>query len=190
MIVMWTDTETTGLIPSVNSIIELAAVVECDGIDQLFVHECMRPDERHCLIDPDALKANGFTMEEIVTFQDSKNVVPALIRELEPFVSTGEKIVLAGQNVSFDRSFIEMMFIRNGHYDDFRRLFSHNIICVQSLTNVCRHQRLVDLDSSKLEKVAAYFGIEYKAHKAINDLSACRKVYKALLSRLGAEETI
>ena len=188
MIVMWTDTETTGLIPSVNSIIELAAVVECDGIDQLVIHEHIRPDERHCLIDLEALAVNGFTMEQIVTFRNSKDVVQEMVVGLERFVRDGSKVVLAGQNVAFDRAFLEMMFIRNGHYDDFKRIFSHNIICVQSLTNVCRHQGILDVESSGLEKVAAHLGIAYKAHKAIHDLSACRKVYKALLSRLGAEE--
>lgn len=185
MNVLWMDTETTGLLPAVNSIIEIAAAIESDGVTSSVIHEFARPCESSDLIDPVALSVNGHSIEQIMEYQDPSIVVSLLIAALDPYVKDdSHKFILAGHHVSFDRDFLSEMFRRAGHIDAFKRLFSHNTICTKVLVNVFKHNGWIDIDSSSLEAVAAHYDLVYKPHSAISDVSAARRVYGRMIQTM------
>lgn len=105
---VWVDTETTGLDPDLNDIIEIAIVrVNPDGSEKV-IHAKIRmerPENAH----PRALEVNGYT--------DEAWAGAASVREVFEFIHN-EKIlqdcILAGQNVGFDSRFINATFKRLG----------------------------------------------------------------------------
>ena len=105
---VWVDTETTGLDPQNNDIIEIAIIKTLPSGNEISWHtkiKMERPESAH----PKALAVNGYTDEGWADAVD-----PATIwREL---ADTGllENCILAGHNVGFDADFINATFVRHG----------------------------------------------------------------------------
>lgn len=189
MNIFWVDTETTGLDPQKNSVVELACAVESDNVTSTYLHWNVRPDEAAENICAEALSVNGYTIDELMSFPRSLTAVKDMIRVLDPFVkNNASKFVIAGQNADFDRQFIKTMFGRNCCHDEFDRLFSFRVLDTSSIFTMLRHNNFVDVPSSSLETIAAYLGITYKAHNAIHDLSATMKAYRTLSRCLSFSE--
>lgn len=185
MNIFWVDTETTGLDPLKNSIVEMACAIETDGVTSSYLHFYAKPDESIEEIQEEALRINGFIKNDIMTFPRSYVVVSDIIRILDPMVKDKDsKFVIAGQNADFDRQFIRSMFGRNCRLNEFERLFSYRVLDTSSVFTMLRHNNIIDVTNSSLESICSYLGITYKAHSALHDLSAAMKAYRILSRRL------
>lgn len=182
MINMYFDTETTGLNPTVNDIVQLSCVLEGPGIYREFNEFCKPFSMKD--ISPDALKTNGQTMEKIATYQTPQE----LFAKLKVFLSginfkDGNKITLVGQNTVFDCAMLKKFFFKNGFNSEaFDRVFNLKFVDLLSITHLLKMNGLIDPENLKLTTIAAYFGIEMEnAHDAFCDV----KTTYALMKEIG-----
>jgi len=102
------DTETTGLDYKVHDIVTLAMLIEIDGeiADSLELRiQPINWDD----ISEEALKVNGFTREQLKTFDPPKVAHAKLIKFLSRYVNRynrADKYQPAGYNVGFDVGFL------------------------------------------------------------------------------------
>ena len=104
----WVDTETTGLDPNKNEIIDIAIIrIERDGTQKI-THNKIKmehPENAH----PKALAVNGYTEEAWAGAPTAKEVFEFIHKE-----GLLQDCILAGHNVSFDAGFINATFARCG----------------------------------------------------------------------------
>jgi len=112
----WVDTETTGLDPVKNGIIQIAGMMYVDGKKvESFNLKCKpHPDDE---IEDEALKKNNTTREEIEAYPDPSDVYYELDDMLGKHVNRFDKMdkfFAAGKNVRFDLNFLHQFFLKNG----------------------------------------------------------------------------
>ena len=177
------DIETTGLDPRHHDIIEIAIQplnesFEPSGEIPAFVAriKARRPQNASAK----AMEVNGLDLNEGDEYHE---VLARLLSWLEEYRI--EKIDALGQNVDFDRAFIEANIPELG-----RMLGHRNLRDSQRLA--CAYNDLVRLKTGKpaFEKLGLVdlrkaLGIKGKqAHRALDDAIDAARVYKALLEKL------
>ena len=105
---VWIDTETSGLDPLVNEVIEIAIVrMNCDGTETILSSKVRmeHPENAH----PRALEVNGYSAE-------AWEGAPSQADLFQIIHDRGllQDCILAGQNVGFDAAFINATFKRLG----------------------------------------------------------------------------
>lgn len=98
------DTETTGLDPATNDIIQFAIVVYHPRFEQPLVFESLC--NPNIPIDPAAAAVHGITDEMVADARPTSVVIKELFAELFEMVGT-ENLVLGGHNTEFDYRFIK-----------------------------------------------------------------------------------
>tara|TARA_Y100000310_G_scaffold127207_1_gene126261 strand:+ start:6388 stop:7089 length:702 start_codon:yes stop_codon:yes gene_type:complete len=195
------DTETTGLDPVVNEVVEFAAVKrDASGkvvgslhlnIRALYVNEPppwaagLPGFDRDAWADniQYALGVNGLTIEEI-TSEDRMHPDEAA-RQIAAFI---KNTTVIGQNPDFDMEFIKQLVLRAGLTQKDRdgntvplRLPYHKI---DTCTLAYEHLRLAGLTKLSLSKdggICDFLGIEIKgAHTAMGDVAMTIAVYDGL----------
>jgi len=92
MKILWLDTETTGLNPSENCIIEMAGMIILDKVCvEQFYYRCAPDPSYNKYISPEALKVNGHTLEEIRTWPDRFTAFRSLIELMDKHVDRYNK---------------------------------------------------------------------------------------------------
>ncbi len=107
------DVETTGLNPEKNSILSVGALDFDKPLSQ-FYGECRIREG--ALVSPEALKWNGFTLEQIV--DNKKRTLNALLFDFMKWAEGCADLTLAGENPNFDRDFLNYSFAKYSY--DFR----------------------------------------------------------------------
>lgn len=179
MKVLWTDTETTGLDPECNGIIQLAMIIEID--DKIAAKRIFQMCPTGRTATTEALKVNGYTKEQITSFtpweQVYKEVVEFLGRYVDKF-DKNDKYILAGQNVKFDSDMMKSWF----EYCNDKYWFSWvkagaMIDTLHMVTALQWAGRIPILESRKNSALCEYFGIDLSnAHDAMADIEATRQV--------------
>lgn len=177
--VLYIDLETTGLKPKENAIVQIAALVEIDGKIVEKFNENLAPMAHH-VITPEALEINNLTLSQINGFQDSGEAFKKFIRLVKKY----PQFKLAGYNVRFDISFLQEWFDQHWHGKFWYDYFDYKPLDVFALELHFKHIGLIDTEDDKLETVCKYFGIKHKAHDAMGDIKATRKLHKQLLKRI------
>lgn len=181
MKVFWFDCETSGINPIDNGIIQLAYIVEIDGVEmetgQLFSNCKGKKIERS------ALNINGFTEKEIKTFPDPKEMYKALknifknhVNEIDKF----DKFVVGGYNIDFDRKFLMQLFL---NYEDktFGSWFAYGNIDPSQIIRFLEYCGKPFMAKAKLVNIASYYGISVKnAHDAVADIRMTIEVVRAI----------
>ncbi len=110
MLMVFLDTETTGLNPFKHRTIEIALkVVESKKVLTSYESVVAQPFEVLAEADPRSLQVNGFTQEQILHGKSEKVVATEIENELN-HVGFGEKeSVFVCQNPSFDRAFFNQL---------------------------------------------------------------------------------
>ena len=178
--ILWLDTETTGLDPQENGIIQIATLIEIGGFVVEWLDLKLRPMNND-KINQDALDIHGYREEEIKKFPSPKNAIneleEAMARHVNKF-DKADKFIMAGYFVRFDMDFLRALFKKLGN-NYFGSWFFSVSYDVQGLVaeRVARGFRAPDY---KLSTVCKEFGIEIEAHEALSDITATRSLDLAL----------
>jgi DNA polymerase-3 subunit epsilon len=181
MKVLWLDTETTGLDPEKNGLIEIAGLVEIDGEvrEEFVINSGLFGDD---VISEGAAELQGLSVDDfakrINEYQAPRDAYVYLKMKLDWYIdrfNPDDKFTVAGYNVSFDVAFLEAFFRKMG--DSY--LYSYIRRPVIDILAVCRYLSwagLLDVKKHNLETVCEAFNIELKAHTALEDIRATRAI--------------
>lgn len=178
---LWVDLETTGLDPETNSIIEIALVY-----NQMEFHEyCLpskNPPENWAEIEEitgiswNLLENKGVSEEilyhKILKFLDSK---------IDKY-NKSEKLIFSGYAAEFDKNFIRKLFKKYNN-DFFGSYFANVTLDVMTIIAHYITQKEITMlfENYKLKTVCDVYGIKFKAHSAMEDIKATKKLYEILV---------
>lgn len=177
--ILWLDTETTGTDPSLHSIIEIAGIIDIDGVLEKEFSYKVQP-HKDFEIDEEALSVSKTKKSELKNYPDIPTVHSSLKKNFCEFVDPykkEDKFIIAGQKISFDLNFLSHFFMRQndnflGSYIDFRKRIE-----LLDITRGLRALGIIESQDSKLETLCKEFGVEIKAHNALSDIKATRELY-------------
>lgn len=183
MKVFYFDVETTGVVPRKHDIIQIAGIVEIDGVEKETFNITMQPFDYEA-ISPSALKVNKTTVKKLRKYQTPqdayKELMALLGRHVDKF-DKRDKFYLAGYNVGFDIDFLKAFFTKNEdkYYGSW---FNYRKIDPIYLLPVMHYRKLLpDLPTHKLSDVCDYFKIELDAHDALSDIVATKELLRLLM---------
>lgn len=165
------DTETTGLEPGWDEVIEIATILtdmELNEIDRFHAKtKFMKP------ITAEAAKVNGFDAEvwkrEAVSFSTWQAWIGAKV----PY---GHVAIPVGHNVGFDREMIDLRYYKA--HGKFCPLSYHKIDTVALAMAMRVAGLLGDVPNVKLTTVTTALGIKHEAHRAMGDCLAAMEIFK------------
>lgn len=174
-----TDVETTGLDDRVGDVIELSMHRLSDDVQKTWCLTPFNPNN----IDPDSLRINGHKREDILhqtregreRYLDPNQVIVEVENwMLEDGVPATQRI-MAGQNVAFDRSFLEQHWIKGQCKDSFpfgrRTIDTMNI---EFFMDMCRGKFA---EGYSLNNLTKKYGLKNeKAHSAAADVKVTKEV--------------
>ncbi len=182
MKVLYFDTETTGVDPKVNEIVQFAAIVEKDGNMVEEVNWNCQPT-RWESIDPQALITTGLSIEKLKTFDTPdvmmKNIRALFDRHIDKFNKT-DKFYPAGHNVQFDLEFLQAFWKQHG--DSYGTGSYQNWRCLDSriLANFLLYKDMIPCTDVKLETLCNHFKVAIQAHDAMSDIRATRELIQLM----------
>lgn len=164
------DTETSGLVPGVARVIEVATILATLGGTELarFDARIQVPDEHAVPLEVAGI--NGFDRDEW-----RRTAVPFAEYEafLKRWVQRGHVAVPVGHNVGFDRR-----MIHESHYGARFCPLSYHLIDTVSLAGVLRQAGVISTPNLKLGTVCDALGVvRVKDHRAMSDCLAAREIY-------------
>lgn len=188
----WFDSETTGLDPVKNDIIQIAGVIEIDGeIIEEYEFKC-RPHDPESYSQK-ALDVHGFTIEEMKEWPEPLDVYSKLQFMMGQYVdkyNPKDKYIPAGHNVGFDIDMF-MQFSKKCGDKYLGSFIQRKALDTLVFATICRSEGLLkDVENDKLATLAKHFGIEIKAHDALSDIQANVQVYYELKKLIGNQAKI
>jgi DNA polymerase III epsilon subunit-like protein len=183
MKILYLDTETTGLDPKKNDIIQIGGIYEKDGIVIEEFDIKMQPLS-YDNIEPKALETNGFTIEQIRTFPTQKEGYDAFVKKIQGYEGK-DKFSLVGQNCRYDIDMTIELFNKNGRKGLFFGLIDlTHYFDVMSICKALKHMGYIDVPKCNLEELAKYFGVvNNKAHDALEDVRVTKAIYTIIKDR-------
>lgn len=182
--IIYFDTETTGLDPVKNDIIQLAGIIVVDSdIKEEFNFQIMPMNFES--IQEEAITTHGITIDEMKRYPDSNTVYKQFIAMLGKYVdkyNKEDKFTPAGYNVDFDINFLNQYFIKNmdvyyGSWFNWKRV---DPLPLLYFLNYCNQ---IDLPNYKLSTVCEHFDIPINAHDALSDIYATRTLLRLLYKK-------
>jgi DNA polymerase III epsilon subunit-like protein len=135
----------------------------------------MSPDKTY---QEEALKVNGFTVEEI--HDQRKKDLAELMADFYNWIPDKEKTIVIGQNVFFDKLFVDKAFKECGI--DFK--LHHRLIDLHSCVYFYAKKNNIDVDVKNISSdfIANLLGVpvEIKPHNALNGAKQNVLVYNKL----------
>lgn len=174
------DTETTGLDPIKNDIIELSIYRLYDNAQKTWLLKPINMDN----IEIGALRVNGHKMEDLqhITKEGRERYVDPckVIIEIENWLAEdgvpAENRCLIGQNISFDKSMLEQLWIKCGAKDSlpFGRRYMDTMV-FELMMDYCKGELA---EGYSLKNLTKKYGItNVKAHSAAADTLATKQVF-------------
>lgn len=185
MKLLFLDTETTGLDHSKHAVIQIAGIIEIDGVERERFNLTCRPFQDQVL-DPKALAVNKKTPAQIKelplpgkTFDDLQEILNRYIDRYNKV----DKFYLVGQNVAFDYQFLDAFFKRNGNSYLYAYIHYDKIDLV-ALTAAFKVAGVINPDNVRLETVAKVFGITFDTHDAAADIAVTREIFYRFIKEI------
>lgn len=182
--VLFFDTETTGLDPVKNDIIQLSGIVEIDGKIKEEFNFFSQPFN-YDNVSPEAMAKHGISIDTIKQFPKPHLLRSRLIDFLSRYINKydkSDKFYPAGHNVRFDMDFLSENFKKNNDKYFGSWLFWH-ALDLRQLSTILRYKGLLETENLKLEILAKNFNVELKAHDAMSDIRCTREIIGIILDR-------
>jgi DNA polymerase III epsilon subunit-like protein len=180
MIVVWCDTETTGIKPIDSGAFEIAFLVYNGS--QLVAEKVfnLNPLNDEVLFHEEAFRVNGVSEDTIKSYPSVKEIVPKMVEFFEEFKPPEEKMVFAGYGCDFDYGHIGALLFREG-YAIFN-YFDGRFIDVLELVKKAKEMKVLKYtDDNKLTTITKSLEIPHEgAHGALADIKATRLLYEAI----------
>ncbi len=190
MLLIFLDTETTGLNPEKHRTLEIAYKVIDTRSDRSILSYDTRVSQSADIwaeADPESLQVNGFTWEETLEGKPEKVVASEILNDLNRLELGQKEGIFICQNPSFDRVFFTQMISaemqrHNGwpyHWLDLASMYWG----VQLSQNKDFSKNLEESALSK-NKIAKHYGLppEESPHRAMNGVDHLLACYRALFS--------
>lgn len=199
---LWCDVETGGCWHH-NEIIQIAGCIEHENnkFDSWFNFHVKPYD--FSMIEQQALDVNGYTLEDIQTFEEPETVMEKLLKILQPYENKGyyERLTVGGYNVVFDINMLMNFFARVYHpthelkdnywvyYSNYYKYVQNRHIDVMQLVPLIEKKIKTAFKSYKLEDIYKSFfpNNPMKAHDALSDIQMTIKLHKTFLKILELE---
>ena len=185
MKVFYCDTETTGLNPQKNDIIQLGYIIEIDNQIREKGSINVQPFDYNN-IESSALATHQISIEQMKTFDSPRVVYNELINILNKYINKydrSDKFIPAGYNVKFDIEFLQNFFIKNRdkYYGAY---FDYHFIDAMALLFLKRYAGKINLSNYKLATASKHYGIEIQAHDALSDIEATRELILKMMEEI------
>lgn len=176
--VLWIDSETTGLDPIKNGMVQLAALVEID--DNVVERTLFKMNPLDKEFDPEAMRIHGIPLEEIQSYPAALDVKQKITNLFDKYIDKydkNDKFTVAGFNVAFDMKFLERLWVDSGDKYLYSYLHRQPIDPFASLPFL-EWAGVINpsYTSRSLERIATFLGFSYDAHDALEDIEMTRKV--------------
>ena len=159
------DTETTGLDPSCDKIIEISAIKFIDNKKVETFSTLINPKE---VINPFITQLTGIKQEDLKDKPTINEVIPQ-------FFDFIEDLTLVAHNAPYDIKMLASECYRNK-----KELCNNKIIDTVTLA-----KRIIpreSIENYKLATLKEYLGLNYDSHRALDDCETCSKVYQLYLN--------
>lgn len=189
---MFVDTETGGLNPITNSLLEIGCVFatydeKVKQFDEVgHYHTMTRPDDGVFAVTAAALRVNGISLTDpshsFITYGQASDTLEVIVRHHWE-LNKAERLVVAGWNTAFDMGFIQKQL----HIDKWwSSMVSYRLLDVQALYQaLVLAGRLPSLRQASLVNVSNALNLPYDgAHRAMHDARQTMRVMEAMLKLL------
>lgn len=170
--IIFVDTETGGRDPARHPLLTVGLVtLTPEGEVTRPLH--LRVRHRHYDVDAEAMAVNGIDLEAhhagALPPEEAAQAVRAYTREVG-------RVVLGGHNLQFDLGFLRVLLPDLGQV--FRRGRVDTKLAAQFLIHAGLLPRKL---GTPLDQLAGHFGLEYRAHDALEDATVTARLYAELL---------
>ena len=176
------DTETTGLDPVRNEIIEISFLRLADEAQQTWF---LKPTNRDS-VEQSALRVNGHKMEDLFhetkfgreTYQEASKVVAQIENWMMEDMNTPENRILVGQNPTFDIAFLQNLWQRCNSAETFP--FGHRPFVLDTRQIALFLDLATGTESQyyNLGSLVEKYGVKKeRAHQAASDTRMCKNVF-------------
>jgi len=188
MLQLWCDSETTGIDPAFYGAFEFAFLVFEDGkfIEEKVFH--LNPLNETIQFSEEAYRVNGVSEETIRSYPPAEIVMPEIADWLTQWLwleandntEPDRKFVFAGYKADFDYGHLKALFDRCDISMDF--FFTGELIDVLVKVKDAYAKKIIKFTpDKKLETITKALGIPHdKAHSALSDIWATRKLYETI----------
>lgn len=181
--IFWFDTETTGLNPQRNCLVQLAYLIEIDGEIKDEGNLLSSPFPTS-VIDKKALDIHGRTEEEIKAYPSPLNIHKDLCDTLSTYINKydkTDKFIPAGYFTHFDTDMLRSFF-KNCGDNYYGSWFASVSLDVSSFVAHEIVKNGLKFENHKLETICRHFKIDLQAHDALSDIKATRELFLKLIN--------
>jgi len=172
--VIYIDTETSGLDPSKNALLQIAGIIEINGIEKEYFNYYVRPIKGK-IINQKALECNNLTFNQIESFEDPSLIYSRVLAIFDKYIAKfdkNDKFIMVGQNPWFDKTFIDQFFKDQGN-QYLHAYIDYHLIDLVGISMFMKSVGKISCENLKLETICKSLEIPLKAHDAMED---CRAV--------------
>jgi DNA polymerase III subunit epsilon len=201
--ILFFDTETTGLDPNKNALIQLAMIMDIDGMMVAQIKIDIQPfdddmmligladvgnnpqniswkESKDCYFD--SFTPTDITFSDIAEFPKPQEAIKQINTFLKKHISQYDKIdkaYIGGYNTPFDIAFLSKFYSKCkdnylGSYINWKQLDVRNMLYILDFDGK------IKLENYKLETACNHFGIELEAHNPLSDIMATRELFYIL----------
>lgn len=186
--ILFIDTETTGLSANNNALISLSAIFLGGEFSGDYITIRCRPHVGSD-IQPAALQCNGYTVSQIMKWEDPATATVKFANWVSERLGTGELARPAGWNFSFDDKFLREWLRRNGDQAFYGNTFTYHYDVMQAF-KIFYPQYKSDTRFGNAKLTTAYRGIFgddlQGAHTEFADCFATLKVFLHIAENAGS----
>ncbi len=179
---LFVDTETGGIDPSVHSLLSIGLAVWEDG--QIIAQKEIFVNDGVLNVTRSALLVNQINMDEHIKHAVSTGEsLFEMLEFIDLYFAKSEKITLAGHNVNFDREFLKVFFARQSM--DYHLRFSHRSIDTASILYFLYLAGIIKSKAVSSDDAFSLFSINVgRRHSALGDAVATAMLFTSLLATI------
>ena len=181
---LWIDLETSGLDRYRHSVLQVAGIVEIDGIIEEEFEFKVRPLPKSA-ISKKALKVNGFTLRQIKSWQKPRKGLQEFIDICSKYIDPNDRLdrfTMFAYNATFDYQFLRVWTERL-NYPYFGMLIWYPPVDILSEAMLYLGDNRPNIKNMRQVTLANYLDIEFDEgllHDALVDIKLTREIFQLI----------